>query len=148
MARRNIWTDEKEGVLLASLLTAMKEKQTEEQWFEALHTPDKDGKKPLGSKRTYSLAKCISQAKILKKIGEKQSPPIKITIPSPAPRPKPKTKAERRAELIASMGFPTYKGKERADLESKQAQGIKNALKARQAKEAKAKAAKKPAKAK
>ena len=148
MARRNIWTDERELVLLASLQKAMTKELTREQWFEELHKPDKDGKKLLGSKRTYSLAKCISQAKVLKKIGEKQSPPIKITIPEPAPRPKPKTKAERRAELIASMGFPVYKGKERADLESKQAQGIKNALKARQAKEAKAKAAKKPAKAK
>ena len=46
MAKRNIWTDERERVLLASLLTAMNQKQTQEQWFEALHTPDKDGKKP------------------------------------------------------------------------------------------------------
>ena len=46
------------------------------------------------------------------------------------------------------MGFPAYKGKERGDLESKMAKGRDNALKARKAKEAKARAAKKTPKKK
>jgi flagellar motility protein MotE (MotC chaperone) len=81
MAKRNIWTLDRERTLLASLLEAQKKKQTQEQWFKALHKTDKDNKKPLGSERTYSLGKCVTNAKKLIKLAEKMTPPLKVTLP-------------------------------------------------------------------
>lgn len=145
MAKRNIWSIDRDRVLIASLQTAQKKKQNREAWFKALHTTNKAGKKPLGSERTFSLAKCVAQAKKLIKMAEKLSPPLKLTLPEPAPRPKPKTKQQLREEMLVSMGLEVYSGDERTALEKRQADGIARATKARKAKAAKAKASAKAA---